>query len=570
MRLLTVVSALAAAMGVAAGQPTITSVANAASNLPQGLPNSGIAQGSIFIVKGTGLGPDTIAFAQTAFQSSTLAGSSISVTVGSTTVNALMYYASAAQLAALLPSNTPTGSGTLTVTYSGTASSTFAVQVVANNIGIFSFSQDGQGLAIATYPDYSLVSAVPGTGTLADTCSAGKACPYTYGGAPHPGDVITLWATGLGAVSGGDGTSSLGQTNAVGITLWIGGVSVPITYQGRSGCCIGEDQIAFTVPSGAGSGQPGTIPGGCAVPVVLQIGTLLSNATLMPITASGRSCTPQSPALTSSAVQALTTATGPFNFSTAELGRQLFSVTSSGSFYDDFAQISFGPISETYHDQNTQPLVLSSLDSLPLGTCLTYNAALSGNPALITYLGGADAGTVTINGQYGQLPLTNHGGTPTVYGAILSGQGTYFSLGSYSVSSVNGRDISPFTLRFTIAATPTWDGVDQNRIITSGVTRANGMTLNWTPGSASYNLAITGSSYTDGTGQVGAAFICSVPSTLGTFTVPAQVLLTLPSTPFTEIDFKPVLPAQGYSSTELNVGIMNFQYQTSIFGAQFK
>ncbi|HEV2117610.1 MAG TPA: hypothetical protein VGR48_16370, partial [Terriglobales bacterium] len=176
MRLLTVVSALAAAMGVAAGQPTITSVANAASNLPQGLPNSGIAQGSIFIVKGTGLGPDTIAFAQTAFQSSTLAGSSISVTVGSTTVNALMYYASAAQLAALLPSNTPTGSGTLTVTYSGTASSTFAVQVVANNIGIFSFSQDGQGLAIATYPDYSLVSAVPGTGTLADTCSAGKAC----------------------------------------------------------------------------------------------------------------------------------------------------------------------------------------------------------------------------------------------------------------------------------------------------------------------------------------------------------------------------------------------------------
>ena len=56
-----------------------------------------------------------------------MGGTSVSVTVGSTTVSAPMYYTSATQVAALLPSNTPTGSGTLTVTYSGTASAAVAV-----------------------------------------------------------------------------------------------------------------------------------------------------------------------------------------------------------------------------------------------------------------------------------------------------------------------------------------------------------------------------------------------------------------------------------------------------------
>jgi uncharacterized protein (TIGR03437 family) len=38
-----------------------------------------------------------------------LSGASVAVTVGSATVNALMYYTSDKQVAALLPSNTPTG-----------------------------------------------------------------------------------------------------------------------------------------------------------------------------------------------------------------------------------------------------------------------------------------------------------------------------------------------------------------------------------------------------------------------------------------------------------------------------
>jgi hypothetical protein len=46
----------------AIAQPVITSteVVNSASYLSQGLPGSGIAQGSIFTIFGSGLGPNTL------------------------------------------------------------------------------------------------------------------------------------------------------------------------------------------------------------------------------------------------------------------------------------------------------------------------------------------------------------------------------------------------------------------------------------------------------------------------------------------------------------------------------
>ncbi len=565
MKLLRVVPFLTLAVGVAAGQaPSISSVFNAAGNVVQGLPNSGIAPGAIFVVQGVNMGPSTLTFAPNAFQSANLDGTSISVSVGSTTTNALMYYTSAGQLAALLPSNTPLGSGSMIVNYQGSASVAFAVSVVQNNVGVFTFSQNGQGVAIATYPDYSLVSAVPGTGSLADTCTtAGQACPDTYTGAAHPGDVLTLWATGLGAVSGGDSAASLGQQITVPVTLWIGGVSVPVSYQGRSGCCVGEDQIQFTMPS--------NVPTGCAVPIVLQIGTLVSNSTVMPIASSGRSCTPQNPALTSAVVQALTTATTPLTIASFQLGRSISGVSSAGVFYEDSGAASFGQVSLTYNTPPlpTQNIVLSSFDSLPFGTCMAYNAGTNGNPFLISNVAGSDPGAITVTGPSGQLPMTDRGGTPTEYSAIFSPFGTYFSGGAYTVAGAGGTGsniIGPFKVNFNITApAPTWGGSDQNRLVTAGVTRANGFTINWTSGSANYNVVISGYSDTDNTGMTGAGFSCMVPSTLGTFTVPPSVLLALPSGPYTEIDFKPELPARNFTATGLDVGLLGFQYQTSLF-----
>ena len=55
--------------------PTITAVENAATNIPPGLPNSAIAQGSLFVVKGSNLGPKDVVIAGTFPLQTTIGGS---------------------------------------------------------------------------------------------------------------------------------------------------------------------------------------------------------------------------------------------------------------------------------------------------------------------------------------------------------------------------------------------------------------------------------------------------------------------------------------------------------------
>ena len=262
---------------VVSAAPNIANVANAASNIGSNFP---IAPGAIFVVYGSGLGPSSISIAAAAFQSTSLSGTSVAVTSGTTTVNALMYYTSDTQVAALLPSNTPTGGATFTVTYNGQTSNQQPHGIASSNVGIFTIDSSGEGPGIVTYADYSLVSAVK-----AAHCGG----PSTACGAANPGDTLSLWATGLGPVSGNDASGAgLGQNMPnVPVTVWLGGVQAPVAYQGRSGCCIGEDQIVFTVPN--------NVPTGCAVPLVVQIGSAantVSNSTVLPVATSSRNCTP--------------------------------------------------------------------------------------------------------------------------------------------------------------------------------------------------------------------------------------------------------------------------------------
>ncbi len=555
--------AIGVAGGVAAGQ-TVNAVVNAASGLVQGLPNSGIAQGAIFLVVGSNLGPSPLAIAANNFQTTNVGGTSVSITVGSTTVNAPMYYASAAQVAALLPSSTPAGSGMLTVTYNGTASVAVPVSIVQNNLGIFTFSENGQGVAEVTFPDGSLVSAVPGTGSL------GGGGPDTYSGAANPGDTLTLWGTGLGPISGND-ASGAGLSQSITIpsstpfTLWVGGVAATVSYHGRSSY-IGEDQLNFTVPSNA--------PTGCAVPLAVQIGTEISNYTAISIATGGRSCTMQNPAFSAAAVQALTTGAGPVNYASLALGRDIGSESSSGTTYQDIGVGDFAQISLSYGNlPNTQPIVLSSLDTPPLGTCTTSNSNVSGGP-LFTVVTGIDAGAITVTAPPPDFPVVmkeqRGTGQATTYVATFSATGVYFSGGAYTITAAGGADVKQFTIPFTITQTPSWPSGDQSRIYNSGsgVTRANGVTINWTVGSPVYWVVISGSavaSATDTGNGVSASFSCWVPSAAGTFAVPASVLFALPGGNGGEIDFKPTLPPLSFSATGLDVGLLSFQYETSFF-----
>jgi uncharacterized protein (TIGR03437 family) len=118
--------------------PAITGVTNSATNIPPGLPNSGIPQGSIFAIYGSGLGPATLQQATTFPLPSTagLAGTTVTVTVSGVTETCIMFYTVASQVAALLPSATPVGTGTLTVSYQGQSGS-ISIQVTGAGFGTY-------------------------------------------------------------------------------------------------------------------------------------------------------------------------------------------------------------------------------------------------------------------------------------------------------------------------------------------------------------------------------------------------------------------------------------------------
>ena len=118
--------------------PAVAGVYNAASWVVPQQTNSGIAQSALFTVTGTGLGPATIQHANSYPLPTTegLAGTTIQVRVNGVTKNCIMIYSRNTQVAAILPSPTPVGTGTLTLSYQG-AESSIAIQVLAANFGTF-------------------------------------------------------------------------------------------------------------------------------------------------------------------------------------------------------------------------------------------------------------------------------------------------------------------------------------------------------------------------------------------------------------------------------------------------
>ncbi len=486
------------------------------------------------MVFGSDLGPANISFAPTAFQSTTLSNTSVSVTVAGTTVNALMYYTSAGQVAALLPSNTPTGTGAITVAYNGQTSSPVPIAVVANNLGIFTIGSNGEGPGIVTYPDYSLVSA-----SLGANCGG----PNTTCGAANPGDTLILWATGLGPVSGNETSGAgLGQNMPnIPLTVWLGGVQAPVTYQGRSGCCIGEDQIVFKVPN--------NVPTGCAVPLLVQINNQISNNTVMPVANGSRSCTPTDPVLASVNVEQAVTA-GPVTVGAIHLSH--FS-DGGGTFEDDARAQFFKALTYT---PGSQPFFVSYVDDQPFGTCLVYNNLNENETNPFTSDAALDAGSgITVTGPNGSVSLPENQGLSPIGAA-----GKFLVPGSYTVTGTGGADVGSFSATFTIPALPTLVSPANN----ASVTRSGGMTATWTGGSG--NVLIEVYSATDNTFTNGAAAVCTVPASAGTFTVPPSVLLALPAGNFAGFVFSTATEAL-FTATGLNVGIISVdRYNDAGFG----
>jgi uncharacterized protein (TIGR03437 family) len=496
--------------GNALGQtPTVGGLLNNYSYTLPGLPNYGIAQGSIFVIYGTNFSSSQIGLQSP--PTTPLSGVTISVTVNGTATSPPLYYLYPTQIAAVLPSATPVGTGSITVTTSAGTSTAFPIQVVASAFGLLT-SNNGSG---------------PAQGYDANLDPNNQYTLFGFSAAANPGDILLLWGSGLGPVA----NDATGVAVSGTVTVYIGGIAVKPQYAGRSEFT-GLDQINVQVPSGLS---------GCYVSVVVQTGNIVSNFATLPVTASGRTCVDADSPLTASVLDQLSQ-TGSLNMGLISVnqvttpGITVEGVTVGGGT-TDVGSASFEKITSAQIGAGAFAAVLGGYSSI--GSCFvdffnTTSTSSTSLPLAFQFTSLNAGPDVNIVGPDGTLamPLQTLSGidtytTPAGTAAFIPSSGGTFT---FNNGSGGGPDIGAFTTpQIQIAAPVTWSSATSS---ISTVTRSNGLTVSWTGGAAGTHVDITGISLeaVNGTttNYLAGFFSCRAPTEAGTFTVPPAVLLSLP------------------------------------------
>jgi uncharacterized protein (TIGR03437 family) len=538
--------------GIAVAQtPTVTGLLNNYSNTLPGLPNYGIAQGSIFVIYGTNFSSTSTPLQYP--PPATLNGVSISVTVNGATTSPLFYYLFPTQIAAVLPSATPVGTGTITVTTSAGASAAFPIIVVQSAFGLLT-TNNGSG---------------PAQGYDASINPSNQYTLFSFSEAANPGDILELWGTGLGPVA----NDATGVSVTPMAQVFIGGVAATVQYSGRSGF-VGLDQINVVVPKGLS---------GCYVSVVVvTANNYESNFGTVAVTPSGRTCSDTNNPITSAILNQIAQS-GTFSIGVIGLAEATTPAVSvdgipiSAGGTTDLGSATFIKITSSQLSAGTS---ITGGASASLGSCVVnfYNASLSSpTPPTIAFTFLNAGPDVNITGPDGAIamPLNSvtvegttyetYGTPPTDTSFIPAAGGTFtFDNGA------GGPDVGAFKTSINLTSPLVWSNMNS----ISTVTRASGLTVNWTGGDPSTYVGITGLSYGTINGSttdfVVGDFSCEAPTQAGTFTVPPSVLLGLPaSTSVAGISFSS-LSVSNYSApvtfqaTGLDLGIVVADYESTI------
>jgi uncharacterized protein (TIGR03437 family) len=483
-------------------QPTVfaNGMVNAASSVPAGLPSGNIAQGSMFSIYGSNMGPAQSPPLSFPLKSSEgLGGVTVQVRdINQQTRFAILLFVSPGQINAVLPSALAVGQATLTVTYSNQTSASQLFNITRNSVGLLAWNQRGSGPGV-------IQQYHGGTPAFNDITNSAI-----------PGDTGVLWGTGLGPVTFDESQQPVQSDLGVNAEIWVGGQRVPqtsIPYEGRSSAA-GQDQLNFVIPNITG----------CYVPVFVKIGNVVSNTVTMAIGTNGGMCSdPLSfGGLDPSTVRANGLKQGFVNLSRSTIKSSLQGI--SLDLTSDGASGSFSSYDWLHLLQSRGQIGVSVFGACTVTTFAGDNAS-SADPVIPV---GLDAGTLTLTGQ-GGLNKTFQNPARGAYSLSLGSSGlpgfpSSLSLvpGSYTVAGTGGADVGAFTATLTLPQPFTWTNVD---LITS-VTRGNGQMINWT-GGAGY-VIISGYSMTTSPQKAGAYFTCVAQASSLQFMVPPEVLLALP------------------------------------------
>jgi len=487
-------------------QPVVNTggVLNAASYAITGLQNSDIAQGSMFVVFGQRLGPAALQQSQSFPLPTQLAGTSIRVTGGGVSADAIMIYTSAGQVAAILPSRIPPGEATVTLTYNNQTSAPVRMRVGRSSLGIFTRNQAGSGPGIVQ--NYVSATDQP-VNALTEVA--------------RPSQVMILWGTGLGPVDFDESRPPEVRNLDVDLDVLVADKSARVLYKGRSPQFPGIDQINFELPADT--------PEGCYVPLALRAGGVVSNFATISVASSGRVCS------------------DPNSFSAADMEtarsagslRMVWITVGKTTLLNAFPGVI--DVADSWSRRHVHEGMLRTKFSrqyaLPYGTCTVISSAVvSNDPLTIRENPGSDGSSgidggapLNLNGPRGSRQWENDksidlgGGIPPFTGSFGP---EYLVPGVYTVDNGNGSpNVGPYRATLTLPAPPTWT----NHSSITAVTRSEGVTVTWSGGDTTKEYVIVRGVSTNTNLGVGAMFACVERSSVGRFTIPSLVLSVLPA-----------------------------------------
>jgi uncharacterized protein (TIGR03437 family) len=489
------------------------------------------------------LGPDTLEQVSSFPLPTKLAGTSVQVVSGGTSLDCPMVYTSSAQVAAILPSATPVGQAFVIVTYNGLSTGVPDlyygpyINVVPSSVGIYTLNSAGNGPGIFTTAN----------GSVTDFVKTAK-----------PGDVLTLWATGIGPIMGDDASPPEAH-NFPDVQVYVGAQAAKVFYAGPSPCCAGLDQISFEVPPVVDS---------CFMPVLVSSGGIASNAATLSVDRLNKPCSDSGTAIplgiysrasSGEDVKAGTLILGPAGFMghvgfdsaqflAAKLSAALHMNVSrrdaaallearqvkderkirrvmwkyakrwnaldprvkkvligQANLSQDAASAAFGTLSST-----SGLMAIFASGSPPEGACTIVQNV----PNLLPVRSrAADAGSaLTLNGPIGSvsLRLVAGGQYQGLFGDSVKGPNV--PPGVYTITGKGGKDIGSFTATLRIGANLAWT----NKAGTEVLDRTQPLTVNWTG-----DITTPGHVLIGGYQSGGRSFFCTEDVTKGAFTVPS-------------------------------------------------
>jgi hypothetical protein len=365
--------------------------------------------------------------------------------------------------------------------------------VVANAPGLDTLDGSGNGLAVVT----------DNSGNVYGVTSSVK-----------PGQTVILWGSGIGAdTANNDQVYPQKQDNlasTLDVQFFIGGVSASVQYAGRSQYP-GLDQYNIVIPA--------NVTPGCFISAVVQIGSIVSNAVTMPISANGGVCSDAVTGLSGTQIQSLASkASGAVN----ALGAFL-SVHPGGTGSLAFALAASAPSAWVakgyeYASQGSCTIVPPEQGAFSLPGALDLGTLQLGNP------------TITLASQGGGL---------------YQAGGLTIAPGTYTFSASGGANIGAFSVNVTVPAL-NFSWTNPNAL--ANVSRSQGATVTWTGGPANGTVQVLAS-----VGAPAVKLFCYAPASAGQLTIPGSMLLGLPAGPG-DLAVAPLTPPQTITASGVDLG----------------